>query len=88
MASFVSDPAPAAAPRRVGPQENAPVGLPANWRALRKIDVHNHVFGLAFRPNANWAEVESLVEAEAVGDVSLKGISRPVKVFNLLRIKA
>ena len=31
--------------------------------------------------------VESLVEAEPVGDVSLKGISRPVKVFNLLRLK-
>jgi adenylate cyclase len=32
--------------------------------------------------------VESLVEAEPVGDVSLKGISRPVKVFNLLRLKS
>ena len=31
--------------------------------------------------------VESLVEAEPVGDVSLKGISRPVKIFNLLRLK-
>ena len=32
--------------------------------------------------------VESLVEAEPVGDVSLKGISRPVKVLNLVRLKA
>jgi len=32
--------------------------------------------------------VESLVEAEPVGDVSLKGISRPVKVFNLVRLTA
>jgi adenylate cyclase len=32
--------------------------------------------------------VEGLVEAEAVGDVSLKGISRPVKIFNLLRLKS
>jgi adenylate cyclase len=31
--------------------------------------------------------VESLVEAEPVGDVSLKGISRPVKIFNLVRLK-
>ncbi|HUO63309.1 MAG TPA: response regulator [Terriglobales bacterium] len=31
--------------------------------------------------------VESLVEAEPVGDVSLKGITRPVKVFNLVRLK-
>jgi len=32
--------------------------------------------------------VESLVDAEPVGDVSLKGISRPVKVFELLRLKS
>ncbi len=32
--------------------------------------------------------VEALVEVEAVGDVSLKGISRPVKIFNLLRLKS
>jgi class 3 adenylate cyclase len=31
--------------------------------------------------------VESLVEAEPVGDVSLKGITRPVKIFNLVRLK-
>ncbi len=32
--------------------------------------------------------VESLMEAEPVGDVSLKGLSRPVKVFNLIRLTA
>ena len=32
--------------------------------------------------------VESLIEAEPVGDVSLKGLSRPVKVFNLVRLTA
>jgi adenylate cyclase len=32
--------------------------------------------------------VEALVDAEPVGDVSLKGISRPVKIFNLLRLKS
>ena len=31
--------------------------------------------------------VEPLVETEPVGDVSLKGISRPVKIFNLLSLK-
>jgi len=31
--------------------------------------------------------VDALVEAEPVGDVSLKGISRPVKIFNLLTLK-
>ena len=30
--------------------------------------------------------VETLVEGEPVGDVSLKGISRPVKIFNLVRL--
>jgi len=28
------------------------------------------------------------MEAEPVGDVSLKGLSRPVKVFNLIRLTA
>jgi adenylate cyclase len=32
--------------------------------------------------------VEALIEAEPVGDVSLKGLSRPVKVFNLVRLTA
>jgi len=32
--------------------------------------------------------VEALVDAEPVGDVSLKGISRPVKIFNLLSLKS
>jgi adenylate cyclase len=32
--------------------------------------------------------VDALVEAEPVGDVSLKGISRPVKIFNLVALKS
>src|SRR5206468_464813 len=32
--------------------------------------------------------VEALIEAEPVGDVSLKGLSRPVKVYNLVRLTA
>ncbi len=32
--------------------------------------------------------VDALVEAEPVGDVSLKGISRPVKIFNLVTLKS
>src|SRR5438034_4404562 len=32
--------------------------------------------------------VEALIEAEAVGEVSLKGLSRPMKVFDLLRLKS
>ena len=32
--------------------------------------------------------VEAIAEAEPVGDVTLKGISRPVKIYNLLRLKS
>ncbi len=32
--------------------------------------------------------VDALVEVEPVGDVSLKGISRPVKIFNLITLKS
>jgi adenylate cyclase len=32
--------------------------------------------------------VDALVEAEPVGDVSLKGITRPVKIFNLVTLKS
>jgi len=32
--------------------------------------------------------VEGIAESEPVGDVSLKGISRPVKVYNLLRLRS
>ena len=34
-----------------------PGGLPMGWREWRKFDAHNHVFGLAHRPNNNGAEV-------------------------------
>lgn len=53
-------------------------GLPANWRSMRKFDAHNHVFGLAHRPNANWAEVEDLIEAAEVLGIQKLFCSRPV----------
>ena len=33
-----------------------------------------------------YAAVELFVEVEPVGDVTLKGLSRPAKVFNLIRL--
>jgi adenylate cyclase len=33
------------------------------------------------------AAVEDLVEVEPVGDLHLKGFSRPVPTFNVLRVK-
>ena len=53
-------------------------GLPAGWRAMKKIDAHNHVFGLAHRPNADWAEVERLVAAAAKLGIARLCCSRPV----------
>lgn len=56
----------------------SPRGLPADWRQLRKLDAHNHVFGLGFRPSQNWAEVESLVEAAEILGIEKLFCSRPV----------
>lgn len=64
-------PRPPEAPR-------AGAGLPANWRSMRKFDAHNHVFGLAHRPNTNWGEVEDLIEAAEVLGIQKLFCSRPV----------
>lgn len=53
-------------------------GLPDGWRALRKIDAHNHVFGLAPRPNGDWAEVANLIEAADLLGITQLCCSRPV----------
>jgi hypothetical protein len=53
-------------------------GLPTGWRAMRKFDAHNHVFGLAFRPNSNWAEVEELVATAELLGIEKLVCSRPV----------
>ncbi|MBI5768373.1 MAG: amidohydrolase family protein [Verrucomicrobia bacterium] len=60
------------------PTAAPPRGLPANWRTLRKLDAHNHVFGLAHRPNADWAEVERLVAAAGKLGIDKLYCSRPV----------
>ena len=43
-----------------------PVGLPQDWRALRKFDVHNHVFLSGRRGNSDWTDVDNLIEAAGV----------------------
>lgn len=53
-------------------------GLPRGWRSLRKLDAHNHVFGLGFRPDSNWALVEDLVEAAELLGIEKLYCSRPV----------
>ncbi|MBL9199278.1 MAG: amidohydrolase family protein [Opitutaceae bacterium] len=68
-AAGAAEPRPAAA---------ADSGLPAGWRTMRKFDAHNHVFGLAPRPNADWAEVERLVAAAERLGIEKLCCSRPV----------
>lgn len=49
-----------------------PQGLPAYWRKLRKIDMHNHVMEDVHKPGVSWARVERTVEtAERLGIVTL-----------------
>lgn len=53
-------------------------GLPAGWRQMRKIDIHNHVLDAVERPEANWSRVESLIEtAERLG-IERLCCSRPI----------
>jgi predicted TIM-barrel fold metal-dependent hydrolase len=72
----------AVAPRRASAQAATPRGdalrLPPGWRSWRKLDAHNHVFGLGQRPNANWSEVEDLIEAADALGIQKLYCSRPV----------
>ena len=91
VASFVPEATRTAAAPAGDQPANAPrppaVGLPANWRALKKLDAHNHVFGLAYRPNANWAEVENLIEAANLLGIQRLFCSRPVTAGALANLE-
>lgn len=54
------------------------VGLPKNWRAMRKFDAHNHVFLSGRRSNSDWTDVENLVEAADVLGIEKLFCSRPI----------
>ncbi len=64
----------------------AATGLPRNWRQLRKIDAHNHVFGAVHRPNADWSEVEATVEAAEILGIEKLCCSRPITAGMLVDI--
>jgi len=64
------------------------VGLPAGWRQLRKIDAHNHVFAPVNRPNADWSEVESLIEAADALGITTLACSKPITAGVLADIGA
>lgn len=79
--------APAPAGEGAAPAAAAVRGLPAGWRAMRKVDAHNHVFGLGQRPNSDWAEVERLIAAADKLGIARLYCSRPVTAGVLANIE-
>lgn len=77
-ASAAEKSAPPPGAEKSTPARPADAGLPPNWRSMRKLDAHNHIFGLGPRPNANWAEVEALVTAADLLGIDRLYCSRPV----------
>lgn len=63
------------------PDSSAPadhVGLPKNWRSMRKFDVHNHVMQAVHEPNADWGPTENMVEAAEMLGIERLYCSRPI----------
>ncbi|HUP79556.1 MAG TPA: amidohydrolase family protein [Pirellula sp.] len=54
------------------------VGLPKDWRRMRKIDVHNHIVDPVHRVDANWKRVEMLIEAAESLGIEKLCCSRPL----------
>ena len=70
------------------PAQDRESGLPPQWRAMRKLDAHNHVF-LAGRPsNTDWSEVENLIEAAELLGIEMLFCSRPITAGALAGIEA
>lgn len=53
-------------------------GLPPDWRKQRKLDAHHHVFSAVNRPNADWSEVDNLIEAADLLGIEKLFCSKPV----------
>jgi uncharacterized protein len=56
----------------------AQVGLPAHWRQMRKIDVHNHVLDPVHNPDASWKRTENTLEAAKILGIEKLCCSRPI----------
>jgi predicted TIM-barrel fold metal-dependent hydrolase len=56
----------------------AAVGLPKNWRAMKKLDAHNHVFLSGRRSASDWTDVDNLIEAIEVLGIEKAYCSRPI----------
>ncbi|MBI4382027.1 MAG: response regulator [candidate division NC10 bacterium] len=61
------------------------IGTVANLAARLCDDARN---GQILASQRVYAQVEELVEAEPVGELTLKGLHRPITTYNLLRLKA
>jgi predicted TIM-barrel fold metal-dependent hydrolase len=67
---------PAAMARATGAANE--MGLPRNWRAMKKYDAHNHVFLSGRRSASDWTDVDTLIEAADVLGIEKLFCSRPV----------
>ncbi|APZ93919.1 amidohydrolase family protein [Fuerstiella marisgermanici] len=63
---------------REAPSSSGTVGLPKNWRSMRKIDVHAHVWQSLHLPDADWSGAEDLVEAAETLGIEKLCCSRPI----------
>ena len=80
--------APAAGATSASSPARGPVGLPADWRAQRKFDVHNHVFLSGRRGSADWTDVDNLIEAAGVLGIERLYCSRPITAGVMANIEA
>lgn len=62
-------------------------GLPTGWRKMKKFDAHNHVFAPINRPNADWSEVEALIEAADVLGIEKLFCSKPITAGAMVGIE-
>lgn len=70
------------------PSSSETIGLPQNWRGMRKIDVHNHVAGASNQPDARWGQVEDLIDGARVLGINRLLCSRPITAGVLANIDA
>lgn len=74
-------------PASASAETSVAVGLPAEWRAMRKIDVHNHVMQALQLADASWSEVEQIVAAAEFLGINRLCCSRPITAGALASIE-
>jgi uncharacterized protein len=78
----LSTPSPASSQQA----ERDSFGLPAEWRKMRKIDMHNHIVDPVNRPDVKWERVEGMIEAAQVLGIETLCCSRPITGGKLAEI--